>query len=337
MGCTNSTSADLTDSAESSPGRTHGSSEELVRRLQAEEDRAARLEAASAELARRLQAESDERARLESASLALARRLQEAEGSADPEAVVREEQAAPSPLPEDAELRGLIASLSTSALHTECCICFDSLHERPSATLTLRGANACPHYFHLECAQELCGHSSMHCPQCRLPFDNIKEVPLASEDPDGWFFCVDVEGDGRLSRTQVLNVLVTQFPLDWRKTEEALPTLWERWDRDGSGFISRQEFMDPDGGLLAFVRAHLLHLPTEPPAGAIIIGPITYGCRCAPTWLRAAANTCTAVRTATRCAAATRNRSCITCEAVTRRPRELPARAQGIGVGSTNT
>ena len=44
----------------------------------------------------------------------------------------------------------------------------------------------------------------------------------------------------------------------------------------------------------------------------VIIGPITYGCRCAPTWLRAAANTCTAVRTATRCAAATRNRSCIT-------------------------
>ena len=268
MGCMNSTAADLTTSAESSPGRTHGSSEELVRRLQAEEDRAARLEAASAELARRLQAESDERARLESASLALARRLQEAEGSADPEAVVREEQAAPSPLPEDAELRGLIASLSTSALHTECCICFDSLYERPSATLTLRGANACPHFFHLECAQELCGHSSMHCPQCRLPFDNIKEVPRASEDPDGWFFCVDVEGDGRLSRTQVLNVLLTQFPLDWRKTEEALPTLWERWDRDGSGFISRQEFMDPDGGLLAFVRAHLLHLPTEPPAGA---------------------------------------------------------------------
>ena len=108
----------------------------------------------------------------------------------------------------------------------------------------------------------------MHCPQCRLPFNNIKEVPVASEDPDGWFFCVDVEGDGRLSRTQVLNVLLTQFPLDWRKTEEALPTLWERWDRDGSGFISRQEFMDPDGGLLAFVRAHLLHLPTEPPAGA---------------------------------------------------------------------
>ena len=171
-------------------------------------------------------------------------------------------------MPEDAELRGLIASLSTSALHTECCICFDSLHERPSATLTLRGANACPHYFHLECAEELCGHSSMHCPQCRLPFDNIKEVPLASEDPDGWFFCVDVEGDGRLSRTQVLNVLVSTFPLDWRKTEEALPTLWERWDRDGSGFISRQEFMDPDGGLLAFVRAHLLHVPTEPPAGA---------------------------------------------------------------------
>ena len=108
----------------------------------------------------------------------------------------------------------------------------------------------------------------MHCPQCRLPFNNIKEVPVASEDPDGWFFCVDVEGDGRLSRTQVLNVLVSTFPLDWRKTEEALPTLWERWDRDGSGFISRQEFMDPDGGLLAFVRAHLLHLPTEPPAGA---------------------------------------------------------------------
>ena len=63
---------------------------------------------------------------------------------------------------------------------------------------------------------------------------------------------------------QVLDVLVSLFPLDWRKLEEALPDLWRRWDRDGSGFVSRSEFTHPSTGLVAFVTAHLLHEERRP-------------------------------------------------------------------------
>ncbi len=83
-------------------------------------------------------------------------------------------------------------------------------------------------------------------------------MPTLSEDVDRWFFCVDAEGDGRLSRQQVLDVLVAQFPIDHAKLEEAMPTLWERWDVDGSGYISKAELLNPDRGLMRFVRTALL-------------------------------------------------------------------------------
>ena len=56
----------------------------------------------------------------------------------------------------------------------------------------------------------------------------------------------------------MLNILTMQFPVDLEKLEAHLPTLWSRWDRDGSGFVSKQEFLDPDVGLLRFVRSSLL-------------------------------------------------------------------------------
>ena len=38
----------------------------------------------------------------------------------------------------------------------------------------------------------------------------MAHVPALSQDVEGWFFCVDAEGDGLLSRQQVLNVLRCQ-------------------------------------------------------------------------------------------------------------------------------
>ena len=93
------------------------------------------------------------------------------------------------PLPtENLELRQLIESLSLAERHTECCICFEDLYEQPSATLTRAGRNACPHFFHAQCAERLLAAHSKCCPQCRAPFDGLKRVPVISDDPDGWFF-----------------------------------------------------------------------------------------------------------------------------------------------------
>ena len=162
----------------------------------------------------------------------------------------------------------MLSSLADT--HAECCICFEPLHAEPLATLTRGRRNACPHYLHVRCAEELfrsesltwAGEATPHadktCPICREGVDGMVRVPALSEDVDGWFFCVDAEGDGRLSRQQVLNVLVAQFPIDLAKLEEAMPTLWEHWDLDGSGYISKAEFLDPDKGLMRFVRTTLL-------------------------------------------------------------------------------
>jgi hypothetical protein len=108
-----------------------------------------------------------------------------------------------------------------------------------------------------------------------------------SEDPGGWFFAVDVSGQGRLSRREVLNVLLTQFPIDLDRLEANLSTLWQKWDVDGSGFISQRDFVDPERGLLNWVRVHLLHEVStimdeeEGPAA-----PITPGRKAPEEWFR---------------------------------------------------
>ena len=148
----------------------------------------------------------------------------------------------------------------------------EPLHAEPLATLTWGRHNACPHYLHARCAEQLLRSGTTasevkNCPICRAAVDGMARVPKISEDVDGWFFCVDAEGDGRLSRQQVLNVLVSQFPIDLAKLEEVVPVLWERWDADASGYISKEEFLDPDKGLMRFVRTTLLR---EGAAGAVV-------------------------------------------------------------------
>mmetsp|Transcript_15528 Transcript_15528/g.40122 ORF Transcript_15528/g.40122 Transcript_15528/m.40122 type:complete len:451 (-) Transcript_15528:392-1744(-) len=165
---------------------------------------------------------------------------------------------------EDSTLRAVLNDLTAGERHAECCICFEPLHEEKGATFLAAGSKrACAHYFHARCAHDLMssnfGGSQKTCPVCRTEVARVLEVPTVTEDPGGWFFCVDVDGAGRLSRREVLNVLVTQFPIDLEKLEANLATLWSRWDIDGSGFLTREDFVDPERGLLNWVRVHLLH------------------------------------------------------------------------------
>jgi len=81
-------------------------------------------------------------------------------------------------------------------------------------------------------------------------------VPQLATHPEGWFACVDLEANGRLSLPQVQQVLLTQFPVDHQLLDATLPALWGRWDRDGTG-LSKREFVER-GGLLDFVRQHLI-------------------------------------------------------------------------------
>ena len=133
----------------------------------------------------------------------------------------------------------------------------------------------CSHFFHEHCARQL---PSQHCPMCRAEFTALERLPLLSEDAEGWFRCVAL-GRGELKKNQVrrprlrlslgpssgpslsptptptptptqtrpracalrqvMEALVTQFPLDVERFEEALEQLWPRWDHDQDGATPR--------------------------------------------------------------------------------------------------
>ena len=95
-----------------------------------------------------------------------------------------------------------------------------------------------------------------------------------------WFRTCDVKGDGYLSKQEVINVLLSQFPLDVDRFEARMEDAWPQVDPNGDGYcldgrarclsflrgpisllgdgyVSRDEFFAPETGLLALVRANL--------------------------------------------------------------------------------
>jgi hypothetical protein len=169
------------------------------------------------------------------------------------------------------ELLDVVVAMSAGERNAECSICFEYLHEQPQGQLCCGPAQraACGHFFHHACALNLLNsntRTSRKCPICRASYDRVKPVPQLTADPDGWFAAVDTGGEGYLSRRQVLNVLVAQYPVDLVKLEESFDELWERWDVTESGYLTKAEFVHPERGLLNFVRANLLHEPVVAPA-----------------------------------------------------------------------
>ena len=144
----------------------------------------------------------------------------------------------------------------------ECAVCFDPLCAQRTAVLTQehgRGmrkerTRSCAHFFHLACANELRVHHAK-CPICRAPFNGVLPVPSPGEDPDGWFAAVDVDGDGRLSPSEVLEALRAQIRCDWHAIERQLPKLWRRWDINGDGYVEKNELVSR-GGLIEYVTKH---------------------------------------------------------------------------------
>ena len=118
-------------------------------------------------------------------------------------------------------------------------MCFEALCSAPTAVFVASERHrVCAHFFHVECAGELAKHDKK-CPTCRASFARVLPVPSPRENPNGWFAACDVDGDGRLSKAEVLEVLRAQLKCDWRAIERELPTLWPQWDVNGDGYVER--------------------------------------------------------------------------------------------------
>lgn len=136
----------------------------------------------------------------------------------------------------------------------------------------------CKHYFHADC---MAGKSK--CPRCEKPFNRVHIMPHPSSDPGAWFSLVDVSGDGVLNKEEVLEAVKATLPINWKAFEAELAevrdaaegiieeeNLWLKWDHDGSGEISREEFI-AQGGLLDYILCHY-PIPEVRPVPKLIPG-----------------------------------------------------------------
>jgi len=99
--------------------------------------------------------------------------------------------------------------------HAECSICFEPLSEGPIGVfLNEAGKRVSPHFFNLDAAREWLRSGNGHCPLTRQRIASVALVPDVREDPQGWWKVVDVNGDGKLSRHEVLEALKAQLPID---------------------------------------------------------------------------------------------------------------------------
>jgi len=74
----------------------------------------------------------------------------------------------------------------------------------------------------------------------------VVEVPDVRTDPVGWFRIVDNDGNGRLSKKEVVEALKAQLPIDFRRLdlemanpESTFSNYWRVWDVDGSGSVEQ--------------------------------------------------------------------------------------------------
>ena len=79
-------------------------------------------------------------------------------------------------------------------------------------------------------------------------------VPFPTEDADEWFRLCDVKEKGELGEEHVLAVIRAQIPVDWKRLARDLHGLMPRWDKDGSGALTKDALVG-EKGLLEYVSA----------------------------------------------------------------------------------
>jgi hypothetical protein len=142
----------------------------------------------------------------------------------------------------------------------ECSICFEALCSNQCAVLCCaRGRRVCGHLLHSECAALL---PAKTCPLCRAEYSYARDLPDLRTDPHAWFSASDVLGDGRLSLSEAMNVLLSQFPLDVSIFEKEMERRWPGFDPDGDGYVTKQEFFEPTSVWRSYPRRSARNRPS---------------------------------------------------------------------------
>eukprot|EP00658_Telonema_sp_P-2_P047664 TRINITY_DN3626_c0_g1_i2.p1 TRINITY_DN3626_c0_g1~~TRINITY_DN3626_c0_g1_i2.p1 ORF type:complete len:262 (-),score=63.01 TRINITY_DN3626_c0_g1_i2:368-1153(-) len=139
--------------------------------------------------------------------------------------------------------------------HAECPICFEPLNQHQVGVLVDdTGRRISQHLFNYQAAclwAEEHHETTRACPVTRARFSRVVRLPDLLSDPHHWFQMVDLDGDGKLSRREVVEVLKAQLPVDVGLLEavamDPQSEMWRRWDPDGSGFIDEHELLAPNG------------------------------------------------------------------------------------------
>jgi len=156
--------------------------------------------------------------------------------------------------------------LGVAAEHAECPIIFEPLNEgKVGVFVDSSGRRVSQHFFNLEAAQTHLAQSN-NCPMTRKAISQVVQVPDVREDPAAWFRIVDIDGDGCLSKKEVVEALKAQLPIDWRKLDEELERpdsdfnkFWAQWDRDSSGMVDPNEVEQ----IAAVVESYFSGAPAE--------------------------------------------------------------------------
>jgi len=198
--------------------------------------RARKLRAQQVAALARFAEQERERARLEKE--AAARREVEMRMLRDVLKDIAEKDTPLTPARDNSSLQRLVQQLWASEQSSECPICYEELHTQRCVVFTSAdsGRRTCRHFLHETCSLLLVQHNNL-CPVCRAPFGAFVVVPTLADDPQAWFRCIDVEGSGKLTSKEVMEVLTTHFPLDRSKLEVALAQLWPMWE------CARQKFV----------------------------------------------------------------------------------------------
>jgi len=148
---------------------------------------------------------------------------------------------------------------SQAEMKAECPICFEALCAASVGVFVgTDNKRTSQHFFNLAAAREWLASGTGMCPLTRKRIASVLEVPDIRVDPEGWFKAVDMDGDQRLSRLEIVECLKAQLPVDAAALDAAAADpenwMWQAWDLDGSGYVERNELLHPQG-LVAYVRS----------------------------------------------------------------------------------